>query len=216
MKQSKLLKLTAIIEIVAVILVVWFDFFIPTLIIISLMVLLILLRREKFKEIGFRKSDGVKMIWQVFLLAVFWTFVDFGIIMPVLNHLTGTVQNLDTYKDLPGNLPMFLFLLVASWTLAAIGEELAYRGLIQSRIRSLFSNACFGTIIAVFISSVLFGLAHREQGIIGVVVTGLDAIFFSFLRYKYANLWASVLAHGFLNSIGIITFYFTGPLYGLW
>jgi len=49
-----------------------------------------------------------------------------------------------------------------------------------------------------------------------VITTFIDALFFSFVRYRFDNLWASVFAHGFLNSIGIITFYFTGPLYGLW
>ncbi|MGP6140560.1 CPBP family glutamic-type intramembrane protease [Jeotgalibaca sp. A127] len=50
----------------------------------------------------------------------------------------------------------------------------------------------------------------------GVITTFIDALFFSYIRYKYDNLWVAVLAHGFLNSNGIITFFFTGPLYGLW
>jgi membrane protease YdiL (CAAX protease family) len=103
-----------------------------------------------------------------------------------------------------------------SWTLAALGEEIAYRGYIQNRIRGLFNNNKTGIILAVLISSVLFGLAHREQGVIGVAITFFDAAYFSFLRYRYKSLWASILAHGFLNTIGIVTFFFTGPLYGLW
>lgn len=130
MKKNKLLGITAIMEIVAIILVVWFDVFIPTLAIIPLMTFVIFLRRERLSEIGFHKPVGFKMVLQVFLLVVLWTLADIGIIMPVLNHLTGTVQNLDIYKDLPGNPAMLLFLLAASWTLAALGEELAYRGLI--------------------------------------------------------------------------------------
>ncbi|MGP6147635.1 CPBP family intramembrane glutamic endopeptidase [Jeotgalibaca sp. A122] len=61
-----------------------------------------------------------------------------------------------------------------------------------------------------------FALARIEQGFIGVVTTYIYALFFSYIRYEYDKLWAAVLAHGFLNSIGIITFFFTGPLYGLW
>ncbi len=216
MKSKKLLGITAILEIVIIGLVVWFDIFIPTLVIIPIMTVMIFIRREKFSKIGFCKAVGIKMVLQIFSLAALWTLVDIGVILPILNHLTGTVQNMGIYKELPGNPSLLLFLLAVSWTLAALGEELAYRGLIQNRVRGLFSNDCLGTIIAVLVSSFLFGIAHREQGIIGVVVTGFDALFFSFLRYKYRNMWASVLAHGFLNSIGIITFYFTGPIYGLW
>jgi hypothetical protein len=29
-------------------------------------------------------------------------------------------------------------------------------------------------------------------------------------------LWAAVLAHGFNNTIGLVTFFFVGPIYGLW
>jgi hypothetical protein len=71
--------------------------------------------------------------------------------------------------------------------------------------------------LAVGLSSILFGLAHTEQGLIGVTITTLDAVFVSWLKYRYGNnLWASILAHGLSNTIGLITFYFTGPIYGFW
>ncbi|HOZ12973.1 MAG TPA: hypothetical protein PLZ22_10325 [Thermotogota bacterium] len=49
-----------------------------------------------------------------------------------------------------------------------------------------------------------------------MITTFINALFFSFIKYRLEILWASVLAHGFLNTIGVIIFYFTGPLYGLW
>jgi hypothetical protein len=49
------------------------------------------------------------------------------------------------------------------------------------------------------------------------VVTTIDALFFSWLKQKFGgNLWAAILAHGFYNTIGVLVFYFTGPIYGLW
>ena len=62
----------------------------------------------------------------------------------------------------------------------------------------------------------LFGLAHTEHGTVGVVVTGLDALFFSILRLRYRTLWAPILAHGFSNTLGIIAFFLIGPIYGFW
>ena len=62
----------------------------------------------------------------------------------------------------------------------------------------------------------LFGLAHTEQGLIGIILTFLDALFFSFLRWRFKNLWAAVLGHGFNNTIGLVSFYLVGPMYGLW
>ena len=89
-----------------------------------------------------------------------------------------------------------------SWTLAAVGEEVAYRGYLQTRIRELLPDGRSGLVMAVALSSALFGLAHTEQGLVGILLATSDAIFFSVLRYRYRTLWASVLAHGFLNSIG--------------
>jgi membrane protease YdiL (CAAX protease family) len=105
---------------------------------------------------------------------------------------------------------------VLSWTLAALGEELAYRGYLQTRIVDVFGPGTTGVVIAVLLSSLLFGVAHTEQGAVGVVATALDAVVFSVLRYRYKTLWAAVLAHGFNNTIGFLAFFLVGPLHGLW
>lgn len=47
-------------------------------------------------------------------------------------------------------------------------------------------------------------------------VTFLDALFFSALLLHLKTLWAPVLAHGLSKTIGLVAFYFTGPIYGLW
>jgi hypothetical protein len=40
-----------------------------------------------------------------------------------------------------------------------------------------------------------------------VAVTFLDALFFSFVRLRFRTLWAPILAHGFSNTLGIVTFF---------
>jgi len=66
------------------------------------------------------------------------------------------------------------------------------------------------------VSSALFGLVHSEQGAIGVFIVALDSVAWSVLRYRYETLWASILAHGFNNTIGFVAFFFVGPIHGLW
>lgn len=107
-------------------------------------------------------------------------------------------------------------MLLVTWTLAAFGEEIVYRGFIQTRITDVLGPNLVGVVVAVGISSVLFGLAYTEHGTVRVVVTFLDALFFSFVRLRYRTLWAPILAHGFSNTLGLVTFFLIGPIYGLW
>lgn len=65
-------------------------------------------------------------------------------------------------------------------------------------------------------SSVLFGLLHTEQGVVGVVAAGLAGAVFCVLRQRCRTLWAPILAHGFDDTIGFTWFFFFGPFHGLW
>jgi membrane protease YdiL (CAAX protease family) len=71
-------------------------------------------------------------------------------------------------------------------------------------------------VVSVLASSVLFGIAHTEQGLVGVAIVTIDGIAFSVLRHHYRTLWASALAHGFNNTIGFVAFFLVGPIHGFW
>lgn len=218
MNAKPIWKIITIIELVAIVATVLLDLLIPTLVIIGLMVISLLIRREHIAVMGFKRPQSwLGMAGFTFVITILLQLFDVGVVMPIMNRLTGTTIDYSGFASLQGNLGQLLLLLALSWTLAAVGEELAYRGYLQKVLGDLFGSSLTGVLLTVVISSVVFGLAHTEQGIIGVVVTTIDAIVFSWLKLKFNNnLWAAILAHGFYNSIGVITFYFTGPIYGLW
>ncbi len=211
-------KLISIVELLIAGVVIILDLFIPTIIILVIIGFSFLIRKEKLQTLGFRKnSSWLNMIMTILVLVVIWTLLHLSVFMPVLNHLTGTTQDLSAFENLKGNFNQLLFFLVLTWTLAAFGEEIVYRGYLQKRILDVFGDTRTGIILAVGISSLLFGLAHTEQGTIGVVLTFLDAIFFSLIKIHYDNnLWAAIFAHGASNTIGLIGFFLFGPVYGLW
>ena len=72
--------------------------------------------------------------------------------------------------------------------------------------------------IAVIISSILFGIAHRYQGMAGMISTGIVGLFFGIIFIKNKNgLWLTILTHGVYDVIGI-TFIFMDidkKVYGL-
>lgn len=205
----------AVIEVLLAATAVILDLLIPTIVILVLATISLAIRRTGPASLGFhrpaRPDDHHR-----FMLALAWTVIQFSLTLPILNHLTGQRQNLNQFAGLQGNLSMLLIFLALTWTLAAVGEETVYRGYIPTRIGEVFRQQRAGIVLGVAVSSALFALAHTEQGVIGVIVTFLDALFFSALRWRFRTLWAAVLAHGFNNTIGLVTFFFVGPIYGLW
>jgi membrane protease YdiL (CAAX protease family) len=193
------------------------DIGLPTLVLLGLAVVSLAARRSGFASLGFhRVHRGWLLAAKMLFVAAMWTVVSQAVLIPVANHVTGQKQDVSDFAGIHGNLGMLAGFVLISWTLAAVGEELAYRGYLLTRVTEVVGTTRVGVILAVGISSLLFGLAHTEQGIVGVALTTIDAILFSVLRYRYHTLWAPVLAHGFKNTIGVVAFFFIGPVYGLW
>jgi membrane protease YdiL (CAAX protease family) len=218
MENKTLWKIITVVELVIAAAVVLLDLFVPTLVILGMIFVSLLIRREHIRSLGFKRPQSwARMIGFAFIGVVFLQLFDVGVVLPIMNRITGTTIDYSGFANLKGNIGQLILLLALSWTLAALGEEMVYRGYFQKLLTNLFGSNLPGVLLTVGISSLLFGLAHTEQGLIGVVVTTVDAVFFSWLKLKFDNnLWAAILAHGFYNSIGMIIFFFTGPIYGLW
>ncbi len=211
-------KIIAAVELVAAAVVTVFDLFLPALVLLGMAVVSLLIRREPVAALGFKRpASWPKLAGFALLGAICLQLFDVGLLMPILNRVTGTTMDYSGSAQLKGNLGQLLLFLAFSWTLAALGEEIAYRGYLQKLLTDLFGSGALGLGLTIGLSAVLFGLLHTEQGLIGVIVTTFDALFFGWLKHKFdGNLWVTILAHGFYNSVGVIVFFFVGPIYGLW
>jgi membrane protease YdiL (CAAX protease family) len=197
--------------------VVALDLLIPALVLVTLALVSVRLRHQSGRDLGLvRLAEPAGVATSVLFLSVLWTLVVIGVTIPVLEHLTGERQDVSQFAEVEGNLPLLLVMLALAWTLGAFVEELAFRGWLMTRVREVMPAGLAGVVVATILSAALFGLAHTEQGVIGVVVTALDGVYFAVVRLRFRSLWASVLAHGFNNTIGLITFFVVGPVYGLW
>lgn len=207
----------AVFELLICAVAVALDLLLPTLIILAIATISLRLRHVHFAELGFRRPEGPWRLAAVVLaLTIGWTMLQLALFIPILEHATGERQDLSAFDDLQGNFLMLLALIVASWILAALGEETAFRGYVATRVTDIAGRATIGVVLSVVISAAMFAAIHTEQGTIGVAATALDAIFFSALRLRFDNLWAAVLAHGFNNTIGLTAYFLAGPFYGLW
>ena len=192
------------------------DLLIPSLVLLTMAVISLAVRRAGPRSLGLRPLGGWRVAGGVFLLTVLWSGVQLSVTMPIANHVSGRKQDLDAFADLQGDVGLLMVLLVVGWVLGAIVEEFAYRGYLLTRLREALGLGHAGVVLAVVLSSALFGIAHTEQGLVGVTVVTLDGLFFCALRYRYQTVWAAVLAHGYNNSLGFIAFFLVGPVYGFW
>lgn len=216
-RHHLLWAMVAVVELALATVAVLRDLFIPTILILGLAALSLLVRRRGPASLGFhRVAHPWRMAGEVFAVMIGWSLLQLGLFMPVLNHVTGKKQDLSGFADLEGSVGLLAAYLLATWTLAALGEETVFRGYLQTRITDVVGSGRAGVAVAVVATSLLFGVLHSEQGLIGVLVVALDAVLFSLLRLRYGSVWASVLGHGFNNSVGLVAFFLVGPIYGFW
>jgi membrane protease YdiL (CAAX protease family) len=90
------------------------------------------------------------------------------------------------------------------WTFAAFGEEIAYRGYLMTRAADLGRRSVAAQWIGMVFVSALFGLGHYYKGFAGIVdSTFAGLILGSAYLLAGRNLWACILAHGLIDTVGV-------------
>ena len=159
----------AALEAVAADVAVLLDLLIPTLVLLAMAAVSLVVRREGLGSLGLHRPRTRGLVWKMLAFAAAWSVFQLGVTQPVANHVSGQRQDLSAFSDLHGNVGLLAAYLVLGWTLAAFGEELAYRGYFLTRVREALGGGRTALVVAVLASSVCFGLAHDEQGLVGVV-----------------------------------------------
>jgi membrane protease YdiL (CAAX protease family) len=112
-------------------------------------------------------------------------------------------------EAITGNLSQALKYLLLVWTFAAFGEEIAYRGYLLTRAADLGKRSLAAYWVAMILVAVLFGYGHFYKGPAGIVDSGAAGLILG-AAYMLSgrNLWASILAHGLIDTVGICFLYF--------
>ena len=106
------------------------------------------------------------------------------------------------YNPMTGNLPLFLTMVVASFTVVAFGEEMIFRAFLINSLAGAFGNLKARWALALVGSSLLFALAHYDWGLTGVIEMFLAALIIgaAYLR-SGRNLWVVIIAHGLIDTL---------------
>jgi hypothetical protein len=136
-----------------------------------------------------------------------WALEFFGT-QELLFGITGEYPDLHEFDGLVGNLPLLLVLLAANLVLAALGEELVWRGYALSRAAELLGRSHGAWLAALVLVNLAFGLAHLYQGANGVVETALAGVLLGALYLACGrNLVAPMAAHFVSNTIDFTLMY---------
>ena len=121
---------------------------------------------------------------------------------PLLVWWTGQYPDLAVFARVRHDVSLLLLLLAGSWTLAAFGEELVWRGYIFNRLTDLIGGRRAGLGAALLLTSAAFGLAHADQGVTGIVENTIDGALLGWLYLASGrNLWMPIVAHGVTDTV---------------
>nr|WP_294902342.1 CPBP family intramembrane glutamic endopeptidase [uncultured Lacibacter sp.] len=213
MKNKKLIYSLQIVVLFAFIFNPWTKF--PyTFLLLSLIVLLICYAEDRnFSAIGLNNSGTLlKLLLQsIGLFLIVEPLMDF-IIQPLVNKLSGEIPDYSAFQVIENDTKRYLKYLVYIWISAAFGEELFFRGFLNSRLSEIFSGLKGNVFIIAVLSSLLFAAPHFYLGAAGVCITFLfGLLFFLIYRKTGLNLWMTILLHGFIDTF-FITMAYTGNL----
>jgi len=160
-------------------------------------------RGVSWKSIGFTRPASWRsvVVWGL-VAGVAMECLELFATQPLLMRLLHAPPDLSFLTELRGNVAELVVVLALTWTLAAFGEELAWRGYILNRIADVIKLPRLRWPVAVVLSSAVFGLAHFDQGWTGVIENAIDGALLAGLYFAAGrNLWLPIIAHGLTDSL---------------
>lgn len=167
-------------------------------------------RGVRWRELGFTRYRNwrLTLIFGIAAGAVAETF-QLLITQPLLARLTGKQPDLAGFRVLTGNVKWTLIALALTWTLAAFGEELVWRGYLMNRVAGLGKYTRFAWIVSLLVANAVFGLAHSNQGVTGIVEEGIAGVLLGLMYLgTRRNLAVPIVAHGVQDTIDMILIFF--------
>jgi len=168
------------------------------------------LRNGGWSAIGLKRPDSWARILQIaFAAAALRILLGEFVIDPLTSRFWPPAIAPAGTEAITGNLPWALLALLFVWTFAAVGEEIAYRGYLLTRMADLGKGSTAAYWAAMVLVSVLFGFGHYYKGPSGIVDSGFAGLILG-AAYLLSgrNLWTSILAHGLIDTYAVIVVYF--------
>ena len=167
------------------------------------------LRGQRWKDVGFMIAPNWPTLLLIGLLAgVGIEALELFGTQPALTRLFGKGPNLSELNRLIGNTKLLVVGVVLSWVMAALGEELFYRGYLMNRVAGVLGGFKAAWTVSLIFMVALFGLHHFSQGVTGVTENIIDgAILGGLYLATGRNLLAPIIAHGVTDTVDVLLIY---------
>ena len=167
-------------------------------------------RDGSWSTMGFRRpASWSRLVLIALAAATLRILLGDLVIEPLAGHFWPPIVAPAGTEAVSGNVGQALVWLLLVWTWAAFGEEVGYRGYLLTRAADLGGRTTAAYWIGIVVVAVLFGYGHYYKGPVGILDSGVAGLILG-AAYMLSgrNLWASILAHGFIDTFAVIAMFF--------
>lgn len=131
------------------------------------------------------------------------------VIDPITAHFWPPAIAPSGMNEITGRWKVALQWLLLVWTFAAFGEEIGYRGYLLRRAADAGGRTKAAYWVGTLVVAVLFGYGHYYKGPAGILDSGIAGLILAAAYVlSEGNLWVCILAHGFIDTFGVIMIFF--------
>ncbi|WP_440056772.1 lysostaphin resistance A-like protein (plasmid) [Pseudoalteromonas sp. T1lg65] len=106
--------------------------------------------------------------------------------------------------------PILIGWVITNLFITCYAEEAFFRGFIQTQLNTLFSTRIYGDWYTVFVSGLLFGIAHFPGGLAYTAIASVMGVGYAYVYQKTQNILVPIYAHFGFNLIHFC--FFTYPV----
>ena len=182
---------------------------------LDLLMSMVLILIYTYKNQGIKNELGlwwpksaIKMLIRAAGLATGIVLMSYFVLLPLFETLTRSPLQLGMFEQLQGNTGLLLLSLLIGWLVGGFLEEIIFRAFFISRIIRHIPG-WGGMILAILLSSGVFGYLHDYQGPTGQLLTGFVGLALAIIYlWNKQNLWLNIFTHGFVNTLSMLLLYF--------
>lgn len=153
-----------------------------------------------------RRRLPTTLLWGIGVAVAVTVFDE--VTRPTIEQLLGIKPDYSVYGPLVGNEKAALQMLGLALTSAAIGEEVLFRGFLLNQLTAILGTGRTRQWVAIVAGGVIFGAGHLAQGPLGIFNASMIGVIFGWAWFRTdRNLWATILAHGLIDTFGIAMLY---------